>query len=67
MTANTPIKIEPGTFLIDSAQINKKPSAAKIVSVCVKSPKLKNVTAFDDIMPPFFKPINPMNNPTPAP
>ena len=41
--------------------------AANSVSILVKSPKLRKVALLETINPPFFKPIKPINSPTPAP
>ena len=67
VTRITPIRIAPGVFLTEREQIIRKPNAASKVSGFVKSPRLRNVALFETINPPFFKPIKPINKPTPAP
>ena len=59
--------IAPGIFLMESIEISKKPRPANKVLGFVKSPKLKKVAPLATIIPPFLSPINPINNPTPAP
>ena len=67
VTRITPIRIAPGMFLTDKEQITRKPKAANNVSILVKSPRLRKVALLETINPPFFKPIKPINSPTPAP
>ena len=63
----TPMIIAPGIFLTDKIVIDKKPKAARRVSILEKSPKLNKVASFEIIIPPLFKPIKPINKPTPEP
>ena len=67
VTANIPMIIAPGIFLIESIEIIKKPMPANNVLRFVKSPKLKKVAPLATIIPPFLRPMKPMNKPTPAP
>ena len=67
VTRITPIRMAPGVFLTEREQITRKPNAASKVSGFVKSPRLRNVALFATIKPPFFKPMKPINKPTPAP
>ena len=67
VTKKIPITIAPGIFLIESTAITKKPIIAKIVSGFVRSPMLRRVASFEVIIPPLFRPIIPINKPTPAP
>ena len=67
VTDNIPIMIAPGIFLIESIDISKNPKPANKVPGFVKSPRLKKVAPFATIIPPFLRPMNPINRPTPAP
>ena len=53
MIASTPNRIAPGTFLMESPVISKKPSADKKVSTVVNSPRVNNVEGWSAMMPPL--------------
>ena len=67
VTVRIPIIIAPGIFLIESIAISKNPKPANKVLEFAKSPKLRKVAPSEIIIPPFFRPINPIKRPTPAP
>ena len=67
VTDRTPINIAPVIFLDAKTAIKRKPAADKKVSICKKLPKLTNVASLAMIIPPLFRPIKPINKPTPEP
>ena len=50
----TPMIIAPGIFLTDKIVIDKKPKAARRVSILEKSPKLNKVASFEIISHHFL-------------
>ncbi len=67
VTVNIPISIAPGIFLIERTAMTRKLITASRVSDCIMSPKLTRVASLATIIPPLFKPINPIKRPTPQP
>ena len=59
--------IAPGTFLTERPAMSINPNAAISVSGFVKSPMLTNVAPLATMIPPLFKPMKPINKPTPDP
>ena len=62
VTVRMPIIIAPGIFLIESMAMSKNPKPANKVLEFVKSPKLRKVAPSEIIIPPFFRPINPIKD-----
>ena len=67
LTANIPIMIAPGIFLLSRIAITAKPRPANNTGQLEMSPSPTRVAGLSTTIPAFLKPIMARNNPMPAP